>query len=139
MWHTQVGEEIREQFVFEQVSWPCSWKNNNGLMVIECEDVDRNQLAQNGDQEYDFVYRYLNWHPEMRTTVWGFANVWSWRKWSNIDDGEYNVMWRFVLFIVYWIILRWMSEGRSDVQYMLRTGCSWRILWAAVCCCNRCG
>jgi len=22
-----------------------------------------------------------------------------------------------------------MSEGRSDVQYMLRNGCSWRILW----------
>jgi len=32
-----------------------------------------------------------------------------------------------------------MSEGMSHVQYMLRTGCSWRILWAPVSCCNRCG
>jgi len=32
-----------------------------------------------------------------------------------------------------------MEEGRSHVQYMVRTGCSWRILWAAVCCCNRRG
>jgi len=32
-----------------------------------------------------------------------------------------------------------MLEGRSHVQYMLRTGCSRRISWAPVSCCSRRG
>ena len=49
MWH-RGGEEIQNQFGFEQGSWACRGKNNSGLKVIECEDVDRIQLAQNGDR-----------------------------------------------------------------------------------------
>jgi len=58
---------------------------------------------------------------------------------DDIDDGVDYVMWRFLLFIVYWVILRWMSEGRSHVQCILRTGRSWRISWAPFCCCNSVG
>jgi len=32
-----------------------------------------------------------------------------------------------------------MSEGRSDVQYMLRSGCSLGNIVNNGCCCNRCG
>jgi len=74
---------------------------------------------------YEFRINVLKW----RTAIWGSANGWSWGEWSNIDDGEGYLMWRFVLFIGFWIILRWMAEGRSDVQYMMRIGCSWRLSW----------
>ena len=60
MWHQQMGEEMHEHFGFEHVSWAFMWKNNNELKEIECEDVDRFQLAKKRDQEKDFVYRYLN-------------------------------------------------------------------------------
>jgi hypothetical protein len=52
-----------------------------------------------------------------------------------INDGEGH----FVVFIVYEIMLRRKAQGRSHVQYMLRTGCSWNILCTAVCVCNICG
>ena len=32
---------------FEHVSWLCRWENNIGLQEVECEEVDRIQLAQN--------------------------------------------------------------------------------------------
>jgi len=44
------GEEIQKQFGFEQGSSLCRGKNNTGLKEIECEEVDRIQLAQNIDQ-----------------------------------------------------------------------------------------
>jgi len=51
MRHTQVGEEIREEFGFEQFSWTCRWKNYTGLKEIERVDLDRIQLTQNRVQE----------------------------------------------------------------------------------------
>jgi len=43
------------------------------------------------------------------------------------------------IFIMYQIMLRRKTEGRSHVQYTLRTGCSWNILCTAVCVYNSCG
>ena len=36
-------------------------------------------------------------------------------------------------------MLRRKAQGRSHVQYILRTGCSFNKLCTAVCVCNKCG
>jgi hypothetical protein len=57
-----------------------------------------------------------------RPAIWSLLSGAVEEKRRNADSGVYLIR-RSVLFILYWILMRRMSEGRSDVQYMLRTVC----------------
>jgi len=77
----------------------------------------------------------VNCHSEGQTANWGSQNAYSWGTGCNENGEEDHIR----IIVMYQIMLRQKAQGKSHVQYIMRTGCSWNILCTAVCVCNSCG